>query len=197
MATCWRRLPCDTFLNSERQEVVELPDCFDECDIYEFSPFYAPFDEESFAFTLVKQKGIEEELIPITEFRYSDIDGVFRLKVPEIPSCKCHGGCTCGCEPSYKLVVRYIAGYDKLPDCLLPVFCEALQWVHDKNVCDCSDCQPCNPNSIEVTEMNYAEGATLTDRLADYFMKTLTKQYIRELSLISLCDRQMFKGFVV
>lgn len=194
MATCWMQSPCETFLSAQRREVVELPECQCDCDIYEFAPFYHPFDVDSFTFTLVKQEGITEESYPITEFIYSEIDGAFKMKLP-LPSCQCRS--TCGCTPQYKLLVEYVAGYEELPDCLLPVFCEALQWVKEKNTCDCSECQACS-NETELITADYENGATITDRLADYFIKSLTEQYKRELSLISLCDRRnKIWGFVV
>lgn len=194
MATCWMQSPCETFLSAQRREVVELPECQSDCDIYEFTPFYQPFDSNSFTFTLVKQQGMEEESTPITDFLYSELDNVFRMKLP-IPSCKCQP--TCGCKSTYKLLVEYVAGYDELPECLLPVFCEALQYVQDKNKCDCDDCATCN-NQDEPIVIDYENGATITDRLADYFMKMLVEQYKRELSLISLCNhRKEIWGIVV
>ena len=44
--TCWAEKPCDTFLQGERKEVVDVPDCICDCDIFEFDPFYAPFDPD-------------------------------------------------------------------------------------------------------------------------------------------------------
>lgn len=194
MATCWTQSPCETFLSGPRREVVELPDCQCDCDVFEFTPFYHPFDSTSFTFTLVRQQGIEEESIPVTDFVFSEIDSVFRMHLP-IPSCKCQT--TCGCPPTYKLLVEYVAGYDELPDCLLPFFCEALQYIRDKNKCDCDDCSTCN-NQEEPFVIDYENGATITDRLADYLMDMFVEQYKRELSLISLCGyRKEIWGIVV
>lgn len=194
MATCWMQSPCETFLSAERSEVIELPSCLCDCDVYEFYPFYHPFDASSFNFILVKQEGIEEETFEITEFKYSEVDGCFKIQLP-IPSCKCRN--ICGCELKYKLLVKYVAGYEELPECILPVFCEALQWVSEKNSCGCSDCQACS-NETELITADYENGATIADRLADYFIKSLAEQYKRELSLISLCrPRSKVWGFVV
>lgn len=198
MATCWREEPCDTFLNEERQEVIDLPDCMDDCDVFEFAPHYHPFDKDTFSFTLVETKGMDEKSYPITDFVYSEIDEVFRMQFDQIPNCEC--GCDpCGCETKYRLVVTYMAGYSEIPDCLLPIFCEALHWVEEKNNCDCEDCQPCKERDyLQAQERDLAYGVSLTDRLADFFLKFLTHQYIRELSLISLCESNDYlKGFIV
>lgn len=197
MATCWTRKPCDTFLTSEREEVIDLESCLPDCGVYTFDPFYHPFDKDSFTFTLIKQQGLEEESIPITDYVYSEVDDNFRLDLP-LPNCNCVSECTCGCKAGYKLLVTYEAGYDELPECLLPIFCEALYYVNELNRCDCEDCPPCNTKYQEAISYVTGEGATITDKLADYFVRTLTRQFVRELSLISLCaDNDDIWGIVV
>lgn len=178
--TYWTQNPCETFLQSERKEVVELPDCLKDCDIFTFEPFYQPFDETSFTFTLVEQNGLNETMTEITDYVYSVADGNFRLKLP-LPICDCRPDC--GCESKYKLFVTYVAGYELLPDCLLPIFCEALQYIADKNECDCDSCDGCD--DARTTE-TYIDETTLEGRLQLYFLEVLTKQYMRQLSLISL-----------
>lgn len=191
--TCWTSKPCETFLMGERREVVELPNCLEDCSVFKFEPFYVPFDADSFTFTLIEQDGINETAIPITELAYSSVDNNFRLKLP-LSKCECKP--KCGCEPEYKLLVDYMAGYELIPECLLPVFCEALEWIKEKNTCDCSECQPCDPATNDVQGViNYA---SLTGRLQDYFLQILTAQYRKQLSLISLCtNRKHLWGVVV
>lgn len=186
MATCWVEQPCDTFLMGERKEVIDLDSCFDCCEIIKFAPFYTPFDETSFSFHLVKQKGIEEEIIPISEWNYSEVEGVFLIK-PPLPNCNCLPQCECTCNPSYKLLVTYNAGYEELPDCLVPVFCEALQYVVERRTCDCTECQECTNYDEERTEILIPNAATITNQLKAYFVTTLSNQYLKQLGLISLC----------
>lgn len=184
--TCWAQNPCETFLASERREVKDLPNCVNGCDVYEFEPFYAPFDPDSFEFTLVEQNGITETTVTLSAF-YSEVDGKFRLELP-LPSCKCMP--KCGCESKYKLLVTYVAGYEEVPECLLPLMCEALYWIADKNKCACEDCDACDPTkNTDEGVINYA---TLDGRLQDHFLNVLTRQYFNQLSLISLCQR--YKG---
>ena len=186
--TCWAQKPCETFLSSERKEVKDLPNCVcDDCYVYEFEPFFTPFDPDSFEFTLVEQNGIEETTEVLSSYNYSEVDEKFRLELP-LPNCNCKP--RCGCESKYKLLVTYVAGYDGIPECLLPLFCEALYWIHDKNKCECEDCDACDP-TVNTTEgvINYA---TLDGRLQEHFLNVLTRQYFNQLSLISLCQR--YKG---
>lgn len=191
--TCWTSKPCETFLLSTRKEIADLPDCRKECDIFVFDPFYKPFDKDTFTFTVIEQKGLEENAIPINAI-YSEADGNFRM---ELPLRRCECGCVCECETKYKLIVEYAAGYEELPECLLPLFCEALQYIKEKNTCDCSECQTCD-NGITEVQIDYENGATITDRLQDYFVKTLTAMYKRQLSLISLCrEPSPLWGFIV
>lgn len=185
--TCWAQSPCETFLKSERREVKELPNCINDCDVFEFIPFYAPFDKDSFTFTLIEQNGIQEDTTEITDYVYSEVDGNFRLELP-LPRCECKP--KCGCDSKFKLLVTYVAGYELIPECLLPLMCEALTWIYEKNKCDCNDCQPCDPTENTISGViNYA---SLTGRLQEHFLTVLTTQYFRQLSLISLCNR--YKG---
>lgn len=181
--TCWANEPCETFLKGERREVEDLPSCVCNCDVFKFNPYYVPFDPESFTFTLIEQDGINETATPITDFAYSAVDNNFRIQLP-LDDCRCKP--RCGCESEYKLLVTYDAGFELIPECLLPIFCEALQYIKEKNTCDCNECEPCNTDYREASEIDYT---TLTGRLQDYFLTVLTANYRKQLSLISLCKR--------
>jgi len=183
--TCWTQHLCETFLKSERKEVIDIPDCVGDCNVFEFEPFYTPFDVDSFTFTLIEQNGINETETAITAYRYSEADGVFRLELP-LPSCTCRP--RCGCESNYKLVVSYIAGFELIPECLLPVFCEALVWIKEKNTCDCSECQPCDPTLND--KVGVINMASVGGHLQEYFVQILSRQYFRQLGLISLCTKK-------
>lgn len=181
--TCWTQKPCETFLQMERKEVIDLPDCVCDCDVFTFEPFYRPFEVDSFTFTLVEQNGIQDLSSPITDYIYSEADENFRL-ILGLPNCGCRPHC--GCESKYKLVVTYIAGYESIPECLLPVFCDALQWIREKNKCDCEQCAEC---TTEYTKREpYIDYTSLEGHLQDHFLRILTVQYFRNLSLISLCN---------
>jgi hypothetical protein len=79
-----------------------------------------------------------------------------------------------------------MAGYEEIPECLLPLMCDALYWVNEKNKCDCESCEACDPTvNTDEGVINYA---SLGGRLQEQFLNILTKQYFNQLSLISLCN---------
>lgn len=186
MATCWCLKPCETFLSSDRTEIIPLPNCLDDCGIFTFEPYFVPFVPESFSFTLVEVVGIDETLIPITTFSYSETKEIFRLDLP-LENCKCKPNC--GCEPEYYLKVDYVAGFEEIPDCLLPAFCEAIQYIIERRECDCDECQECK-NYDEQTEVLIDNAAQITNQLKVFFVNLLSEQYKRQLALISLCDQR-------
>lgn len=198
MATCWMQEPCETFLMSERQEIIDLPDCLDGCEVYEFTPFYHPYEVDSFTFSVVTIDGIDETITPVTSWSYSDIKKVFRLKLP-LDKCCCKKP-DCGCPPSYALLVTYDAGYETIPDCLIPVFCMLLALIKDKNQCDCSGCQNCDKlvHGNDVEQFVYANGDVISPELDMWLAEFLQEQYKRNLSLISLCEYvQPMWGYVI
>lgn len=179
--TGWMQDTCETFLLGERREVIELSNCKKGCEIFEFTPFYQPFDYDTFQFYLVEQNGIDEVVSELVDYRYSSVDENFKLDLP-LPDCECSPAC--GCETKYKLLVTYEAGYELIPECLLPIFCDALEWIRKKNEC-CSDCQDCDTSYGN----NQIDMDSLEGRLQEYFLSMLTRQYIRALSLIALNRR--------
>ena len=217
MATCWQRISCETFLKGARREVIDLPSCAD-CPVT-FEPYYQPFigvtqevviDEETgepktvdvpfgiddFKFYLVKTQGIEETVteIPRDSWMYSNVDGLFRIN-PGLPPCRC--GCNpCNeCPPEYRLVVEYEAGYDELPECILPVLCNVLDVILAKRNCDCANDCGCENQEEQV---RYATGDVVSVALETDIGKMLVENYKNQLGLISLCrGRKYLWGVVV
>lgn len=196
-ATCWAGDgTCSTFLLGERKEVVELPPHPDKCFVFEYKPFYKPFMADSFTLTLITIDGINETKTILTDkdYSYSEAEGLFRIKLPYSCDCKC----VCGCEKTYKLLAEYDAGYEEIPECLLPIFCEMLDLINKKNDCDCS-CSHCgNDNPDNKTDYgDYTVGDALTNAIINDIGPMLTKQYTRQLGLISLCRNYDMWGVVV
>ncbi len=189
MYTCWTNEPCDTFLLGDRREVVDLPPCLD-CE-FEFEPFFHPFDLESFKFTVVQQDGLEIESNEV-EFVYNQATGKFLVDLG-LPSCKCQPTRCKPCDVDYKLVVDYKAGYEGLPDCLLPVFCNLLDVIQAKNECDCEKDCACNTEE----QIKYATGDVVTAALETDLGKALVEQYKRQIALLSLCEDKQMWGVVV
>lgn len=210
LATGWAMNPCETFELGERREVIDLPSCMD-CP-YEFSPYYAPFDADSFTFTLIKRKGLDEEHIPLSGFRYIGFDGRDMkyegsfLVDTGLPKCNCTCGDDCGCPTEYKLLVEYDAGYDTLPECLLPAFCNLLAVIHAKNSCDCGGCG-CNngdtvtydaDGNVTTQEIKYPSGDLVSVFLETDYAKMLVEQYKNQLGMMSLLKyHHDVWGFVV
>lgn len=188
MATCWAMSSCETFLLSDRTEVIDLPRCF-EC-YFKFKPYYFPYDKDTFEFKLVEINGLEETYYDV-DWAYSEVDKVFRLDLGL--DCSCMN--RCGCDPEYKLLVNYKAGYEELPDCILPVFCNLLDVIRAKNDCDCNDCN-CTNEAEE--NIKYATGDVVTVALETDLGVLLNKTYQNQLSSISLCrEKKRLWGFVV
>lgn len=198
LATGWTKNPCDTFELMERREVIDLPLCMD-CP-FEFEPYYKPFDADSFSFTLIKRKGMEEERVYLNNFRYNGFDdrdmkyeGGFLIDTG-LPLCNCSCKDDCGCPTEYKLLVTYEAGYSVLPECILPVFCNLLEVIHAKNSCDCGGCA-CNSGgtttydadgNITTQEIKYKSGDVVSVFLETDLAKMLVEQYKNQLGMISL-----------
>lgn len=209
LATGWMKNPCETFEKAERREVFDLPSCMD-CP-FEFEPYYKPFDADSFTFTLITRKGTEEERTPLTDFLYTGFDdrdmkyeGGFRVDTT-LPSCDC--ACDdCGCPTEYKLLVTYDAGYDTIPECLLPVFCNLLEVISAKNSCDCEGCG-CNSGdtvtydadgNVTTQEIEYKSGDVVSVFLETDLAKILVEQYKNQLGMMSLIKlTHDIWGFVV
>lgn len=189
LATGWMQEPCETFEVSERREVIDLPSCMD-CP-YIFEPYYYPYDPESFSFSLLKIKGLEEETTPL-EYMYSPYLEKFRVDLGLSP-CDCIKN-DCGCPTEYKLVVTYKAGYDEIPSCLLPVFCNLIEVIHAKNDCDCAPGCGCdNPQAtydangnLVTNPVKYKTGDPVSVFLETDLAKMLVEQYKNQLGLISL-----------
>lgn len=187
--TGWSKDTCDTFLTGLRTEIIDLPDCMD-CP-YEFEPYYHPYDPESFSFKLVTIDEMSETYTDL-EYGYIPSKGVFRVDTT-LP--KCHCTCRkCGCKTEYKLLVQYTAGYEEIPDCLLPVMCNLLDVIQKKNECDCG----CGCETAEKAEdIEYATGDVVTVQIETDLGKMLVADYKRELGKMSLLKRHKFVGVVV
>ena len=91
------------------------------------------------------------------------------------------------------MVVEYEAGYDEIPDCLLPVFCNVLEVIIAKNDCSCEDCNCENPEE----NIRYAKGDVVTVQLETDIGKMLVEQYKNQIGMMSLCDVREMWGIVV
>lgn len=187
IASGWMKEPCETFLEGERREVLDLGTC-EGCPI-EFKPYYHPYDVDSFTFKLVRTQGLDETVTDITDFTYSTVDSLFRID-PGLPDCDCASE-VCGCPVTYRLLIEYTAGYETLPECLLPVFCNLLEVINAKNSCECEDCG-CETNYGEADQQPYVKyktGDVVSVFLENDLGKILVEQYKNQLAMISIYRR--------
>ena len=192
IATCWTEKPCDTFLFGERKEIVDLGEC-ENCPIV-FRPKYVPFDEASFTFTLVEREGTAESSTVLTDVTFS-ADGESFLIDPSLPSCDCK--IKCGCGVTYYLIVTYDAGYEEIPECMLPVFCSLLGVIKNKERCDCEACQDCGDE--DSSGVTYPSGDLMSASLDTYLGQMLNEQFKRQLGMLSVCtyDPRVIWGVTV
>jgi len=197
--TCWANSPCETFLNSQRSEMIDVPK-FDPCTcdggILEFEPFYKPFQPDTFKVLLITEIGINEETIPLMEgidYNFNEYSG--KLKINVRPYIK---NVSCGCPERSKLLIQYDAGYSELPECLLQLFCDLLHVITAKNDCQCETCTACNVSNTEGI-IEYKEGDEISPMLNKWFNNLIESGYELQLGQISLCDcvKQKIWGVVI
>jgi len=183
--TCWTNEPCETLLNSERREVIDV-NAINPCDckggVMDFVPFYSPFDAGSFKVYLATLNGVHEEIEELDADSYSFVSSFNVLKIDVAKYIK-QDLCSC-CPPQRKLVIAYDAGYDLLPDCLLPLFCDLLHVIYDKNKCDCKACVACDKGNTE-GEIDYND--EVSPKIGDYLNSLIKNIYTDQLGIVSLC----------
>lgn len=194
LMTCWVKDKCDTFLNSPRKETLDLS-CIEPCNcdgtILDFKPFYRPFQPETFEVYVVTMNGLHEtvEKIPEDKIFYSDFFQKLRIDLNGYAEiCDMD---ICGCPGEQKLVVNYDAGYEQLPDCLIPVFCRVLSTFAEANDCECETCTTCQIDSKDIVEVKEVTGFDKQDWASLSFdrftKKLLSTAFRKQLGLISLC----------
>lgn len=190
LITCWEQQPCETFLNSERQEIVDLyhyKKCGCDAGIIEFKPYYRPYEADTMNVKLVELLGVEETVIEIdpSDVAYSETFKLFRINIGKyVKNGKCE------CRGKYKLIFEYVAGYELLPDCLLQLFCDLLHVMYDKNRCDCSACQACKGDSLDNDDVviEYVDGDEVSPNLKKYLDALIAAGYKKQLGLMSICS---------
>ncbi|GCF92499.1 hypothetical protein NRIC_03900 [Enterococcus florum] len=183
--TCWTDDLCGTFLNGMRKEIFDAERinlCSCESGIFEFIPFYVPIYPETISAVLVEQDGLTDKVTEIdpTDIVYSETFEKIRINYQ-----KYFTQDDCKCPQDAKIVVQYVAGYEELPECILPILCDLLQIVLDKLKCDCGSCQQCEKGEGVVIDFN----DEVSPDLEDYLKELLIKNYQKQLGLISLCGR--------
>lgn len=190
--TCWKRgtEPCETFLLSERKEIFtigQLQQC-GCCDNYlmDVPLTYDKIDPSTIKIVFQVRDGIHFNLIEINsnDFSYDETENRVWIDFSNYEEAK-----KCGCEKMTKIIITYDAGYEKIPECLLPVFCDYLGYVIDMNRCKCG-CPVCDTTET-VTEDNILNADSSDAQVSTYLVvrQHIITAYARQLESISICGR--------
>lgn len=188
--TCWKNSPCENFLSSDREEVMDIDvikSCWCDGGLMIVPLYYREIKEETIQVFVQMRNGVKFEEIELSQddFSYNVYENKLYIDLSQY-----NINDVCSCEKVHKLIVRYTAGYELLPNCLIPAFCDFLQQVIEYNRCDCV-CNTCDDEEVN-------EEPVEPDTIEEYIQRTLFIAYARQLETISLCgNHKWFVGLVV
>ena len=202
--TCWGD-GTDSFLLSDREEIIEITPEAIKDGIYQYEPYYKVFDKETMQIELVKVSGIEEQVSDGVVYNYSDMVGAYLIKLPRElhkphrPKDPCrepkpHKPC------KWYLHTMYEAGYERIPEHMITLFCDMLALINRKNDCSCSDGCNCSSSSGSLEEPSasiYKEGDWLGWEHDKDMAELLNKQYVGILEDMTLCKNEDDEIWVV
>ena len=188
--TCWKNSPCENFLSSDREEVMDVDvinSCWCDGGLMVVPLYYREIKEDTIQVFVQIRNGVKFEEIELSEddFSFNPYENKLYIDLSEYDT-----ESVCNCEKVHKLIVRYTAGFELLPNCLLPVFCDFLSYVVKMNQCDCN-CNTCEDDTENDEPVD-------PDTIEEYIQRTLFIAYARQLETISLCgNHKWFVGLVV
>ena len=188
--TCWKNSPCENFLSSDREEVMDvdvIKSCWCDGGLMIVPLYYREIKAETIQVFVQIRNGVKFEEIELStdDFSFNQYENKLYIDLSEYDT-----ESVCNCEKVHKLIVRYTAGFELLPNCLLPVFCDYLSYVIKMNQCDCN-CNTCEDDTENTEPVE-------PDTIEEYIQRTLFIAYARQLETISLCgNHKWFVGLVV
>jgi len=199
---CWGDGLCPTFLKSLRTDTITYsPSCFcgrckscsEQYLSFPLKYYHKDAITEIESVRLIKYEGLTETEIPLESTDYAVRKGALIIDTSKIPS-NC---CTCSCI-EYELVVDYQSGFDELPDCLLPVFCDLLVTI-SLSVTGCGSLEECcimdKPKAYSYLKQKTIQGMVSyswgidTDNVSYLYDKLLGTSKLKLLASMSLCKR--------
>jgi len=183
--TCWRTELCETFLNEERIELIPINNlecCGCDDRLMTITPrFFEMIDMDSFKVEFITVMGLSEDVVEIDSEYFSFIESMNELRI----DLSRYYSCNPCCPPETIVRIRYYAGFDLIPDCLLGLFCDLMRVLYDQMKCDCGTCQPCEAKTNLMGEVD--EDEIVNKTLDNFLNDVVIKGYINNLSMMSLC----------
>lgn len=197
--TCWRNHPCETFLSSQREEVFDIEkikNCGCDAGIVRFPLFYPMIEPTTIEVSIITRDRITfttHKLEVDKDFTYNPYESIVYVDLSNLDF---KNECNCKCSEISKVVINYVAGYEQIPDCLLPVFCDFLQFIIAMNRCECgcSTCSETDGSDVLISE----ENSDAQISISMYVREHITKAYAEQLGILSVCNsKNIWAGAVV
>lgn len=198
MMTCWKRKSCETFLSSEREEVFApnyINDCGCDQGLTIIPLYYTHIFEPTIQVTIQLRDGVNfcEVLVDPEDYSFDTYDNELYINLSKYLGL---AGGQCDCTKFKQIIVRYIAGYDRIPDCILPIFCDLMSYIIELNACGCTQCTDCESGSMR-DEEDFPKDEN-EQLIYTWIQQAVTTVYINQLGLMSLCGKKHdFLGVVV
>lgn len=196
---CWNSSICGNFIRHVEVEKFDYinDSCF-TCDcssqIVKYDLFYTlkEIEIKIVEVTLITYSGLKETKIVLDPNSYTYRNGQILIDRTILPN-NC---CTCSCD-EFVLSVAYETGFDKLPECLLPIFCEllinmSLSLTGCGSIDDC--CTMTRPKaysylkSKKIGDISYAWG--IDENQSSYiYEKMLNTSKLKMIGMLSLCNQ--------
>lgn len=191
-ATCWTNKPCETFINSEREEIHtigKIKRCGCDAGIFCFTPFYTNITPDTIKVIAIVKDGIKEipSDLESDKYTYNEYTDQICIDLSDYIN-----ECNCDCTKLVKVVVTYDAGFEMIPDCLLKLFCNMFAIIHAQN---CSSCNNgTDPNITTISEGNEIifDDVNMCKSIEYHLTDMITKSFVSQISLISLCSRNRY-----
>lgn len=155
--TCWDDPICGSFITGERAQVakVNVAGCVCFGSIIRFPSRYTPAqDIIDVELTVIGDTLETYTLQDITTAQYIEATNEFFIDTDNIwldsennEVTNILHGVSCGCcVKDFYITIRYNAGYDKIPDCLLDLVCKMICYANSEaNKCNTGGCEAYTP----------------------------------------------------
>lgn len=197
VSLCWD----NGFLYQERSETFDYvnDNCFTcrPCERYKHYPlFYQSPEMDVLTVELITYNGLQETRYTLPDDTYTIRKGELLIDSAGLPrTC-----CTCSCE-EFELNVTYNAGYKKLPERLVPIFCSLLTTI-SLSLLGCGSVEECcamdKPKAYQIIKTKKVGEVSRTwtvdtTHVQYLYDKMFTENHLRLIAEMSLCNQLRLK----